>query len=192
MSTDIFVARGDSENANIQKYQFRILLKAGTDGSVPIVSGLNFTIKKAAYSASEAIYTGKTAEADIPDNAGVDIEPTSAYSYADGMESWRLENMMLMLLNGQGADPLFEEVALNGYDFGEGWGNWAFTPFKAGLFGYGAYTQFAANTTMIKQAIADGHAVGLFINGASVNTTNSGGSRQIRSEEHTSELSHLR
>lgn len=179
MSTDIFVARGDSENANIQKYQFRILLKAGTDGSVPIVSGLNFTIKKAAYSASEAIYTGKTAEADIPDNAGVDIEPTSAYSYADGMESWRLENMMLMLLNGQGADPLFEEVALNGYDFGEGWGNWAFTPFKAGLFGYGAYTQFAANTTMIKQAIADGHAVGLFINGASVNTTNSGGSRQI-------------
>ena len=98
---------------------------------------------------------------------------------ASGMASWRFENMMLMLVNSQGSDALFEEVALNGYDFSSGWGNWAYTIFKAGLFGHKGYTQFAATPTLVQQAIADGNIVGLYVHGGKLETTNSSSSSQV-------------
>ena len=70
-------------------------------------------------------------------------------------------------------------MALNGYDFSSGWGNWAYTIFKAGLFGHKGYTQFAATPTLVQQAIADGNIVGLYVHGGKLETTNSSSSSQV-------------
>lgn len=159
--------------------QFRVLLRADDAGNAPEVFGLNFTYKKSSYSANEAVYTGKTSADALPKSASVDITATSAYAYANGMSAWRFENMMLMMVNSRGSDALFEEVALNGLDFNGGCGNWAYTIFKAGLFGHNAYTQFAANPTLVQQAIADGNIVGLYVHGGKLETTNSDSSSQV-------------
>ncbi len=179
LSTDMLTVRGNSATANVKDVQFRVLLRADEAGNVPTVFGLNFTYKKAGYSDSEAVYTGSTSADALPKSASVDILPTSAYSYADGMASWSFENMALMLVNSQGSDALFEEVALNGYDFNSGWGNWAYTIFKAGLFGHKAYTQFGATPTLVQQAIADGNIVGLYVHGGKIETTNSGNANRV-------------
>lgn len=175
----MFVVRGSSSTANVKDVQFRVLLRADDAGNAPEVFGLNFTYKKSSYSANEAVYTGKTVVDALPKSASVDITATSAYAYANGMRAWRFENMMLMMVNSRGSDALFEEVALNGLDFNEGWGNWAYTIFKAGLFGHNAYTQFAANPTLVQQAIADGNIVGLYVHGGKLETTNSESSSQV-------------
>ncbi len=178
----MFVVRGSSSTANVKDVQFRVLLRADDAGNAPEVFGLNFTYKKSSYSANEAVYTGKTSAGALPKSASVDITATSAYAYANGMRAWRFENMMLMMINSRGSDALFEEVALNGYDFvspTSGWGNWAYTIFKAGLFGHNAYTQFAANPTLVQQAIADGNIVGLYVHGGKLKTTNSDSSSQV-------------
>lgn len=179
LGTDMLTVRGSSATANVKDVQFRVLLRADSDGNVPTVFGLNFTYKKAGYSDSEAVYTGSTTADALPRSASVDILPTSAYSYADGMASWSFENMALMLVNSRGSDALFEEVALNGYDFSTGWGNWAYTIFKAGLFGHKAYTQFGATPTLVQQAIADGNIVGLYVHGGKIKTTNSGNANRV-------------
>ena len=179
LSTDMLTVRGNSDTANVKDVQFRVLLRADSEGNVPTVFGLNFTYKKAGYSDSEAVYTGSTSADALPKSASVDILPTSAYSYADGMASWSFENMALMLVNSRGSDALFEEVALNGYDFSTGWGNWAYTIFKAGLFGHKAYTQFGATPTLVQQAIADGNIVGLYVHGGKIKTTNSGDANRV-------------
>ena len=179
MDTDVFCIRGSSTIANASQFQLKVALTAGASGSVPTLFGVSATYKKAPYSDSDAVYTGDTAVEDLPASASVETVGTSAYSYAGGMESWRFENMMLMLLNTQGADLLFEEVALNGYDTSAGWGNWAYTIYKAGLFGYSAYTQYGATPELIQQVIADGSAVGLYVNGGAIPTTNSSSNRQI-------------
>lgn len=175
----MFVVRGSSSTANVKDVQFRVLLRADDAGNAPEVFGLNFTYKKSSYSANEAVYTGKTSADALPKSASVDITATSAYAYANGMSAWRFENMMLMMVNSRGSDALFEEVALDGLDFNEGWGNWAYTIFKAGLFGHNAYTQFGANPTLVQQAIADGNIVGLYVHGGKLETTNSDSSSQV-------------
>ena len=179
LDIDMFTVRGSSSTANVKDVQFRVLLRADDAGNAPEVFGLNFTYKKSSYSANEAVYTGKTSADALPKSASVDITATSAYAYANGMSAWRFENMMLMMVNSRGSDALFEEVALNGLDFNEGWGNWAYTIFKAGLFGHNAYTQFAANPTLVQQAIADGNIVGLYVHGGKLETTNSESSSQV-------------
>lgn len=179
LGTDMLTVRGDSATANVKDVQFRVLLRADAEGNMPSVFGLNFTYKKAGYSDTEAVYTGSTAADALPASAGVNITPTSAYSYASGMSAWRFENMMLMMVNSLGSDALFEEVALNGYDFSTGWGNWAYTIFKAGLFGHRAYTQFGATPTLVQQALADGNIVGLYVDGGAIQTTNSSDASQI-------------
>lgn len=178
MNVDELMVRGDSSEANVKKSQIRVILRADEEGNVPAIHGLNFTYKKEAYSNTEGVYTGKTKADEIPKSVSVDIFPTSAYSYADGMHAWRFENMMLMMLNSRGGDLLFEEVALNGLDFNAGWGNWTYTILKAGLFGSRGYTQFGATTTMIKQALADGNIVGLYVNGSMIPSTNSAATSQ--------------
>ena len=179
MDTDVFCIRGSSAVANAGQMQLKVALTADSAGNVPTLFGLSVTYKKAPYDAGDAIYSGETAVEDLPASASVGTVATSAYSYAGDMASWRFENMMLMLLDTQGADLLFEEVALNGYDTNAGWGNWAYTIFKAGLFGYSAYTQYGATPVLIQQVIADGSAVGLYVNGGAIPTTNSSGNRQI-------------
>ena len=175
----MFVVRGSSSTANVKDVQFRVLLRADDAGNAPEVFGLNFTYKKSSYSANEAVYTGKTSAGALPKSASVDITATSAYAYANGMSAWRFENMMLMMVNSRGSDALFEEVALNGLDFNGGCSNWAYTIFKAGLFGHNAYTQFGANPTLVQQAIADGNIVGLYVHGGKLKTTNSDISSQV-------------
>ncbi|MDD6046937.1 MAG: C39 family peptidase [bacterium] len=179
LGTDMFTVRGSSATANVKDVQFRVILRADDEGNVPTVFGLNFTYKKSSYSSTEAVYTGSTSADALPKSASVDILPTSAYGHASGMAAWRFENMMLMMVNSRGSDALFEEVALNGYDYSTGWGNWAYTIFKAGLFGHKAYTQFGATPTLVQQAIADGNIVGLYIHGGAIHTTNSSSTRQI-------------
>lgn len=179
LDTDMFTVRGSSATANVKDVQFRVILRADDEGNVPTVFGLNFTYKKSSYSSTEAVYTGSTSADALPKSASVDILPTSAYGHASGMAAWRFENMMLMMVNSRGSDALFEEVALNGYDYNAGWGNWAYTIFKAGLFGHKAYTQFGATPTLVQQAIADGNIVGLYIHGNAIHTTSSNSSRQI-------------
>ena len=179
LSTDILTVRGDSSIANVKDVQFRVKLRADEDGNVPTVFGINFTYKKSTYDPSEAVYTGSTSADKLPASASVDVTAASAYGHASGMASWRFENMMLMMVNSEGSDALFEEVALNGYDFNTDWGNWAYTVFKAGLFGHKAYTQYGANPTLIQQAIADGNIVGLYVHGGKLETTNSSSTSQV-------------
>ena len=69
------------------------------------------------------------------------------------------------MLNAQGADLLFEQVALANYDHRSGWGNWAMTNYKPGAFGYYAYTQYGASSELIMQALAAGNMVGVYVHG---------------------------
>lgn len=180
MNTDLLYLLGDSSVANARRVQLRVTLRADEAGNAPVLFGLSYTIKKAAYSADEAVYTGQTAADALPASASVDILPTSSYGAANGsMAGWNFENMMLMMLDSQGADLLFEEVALNGYDYSVGWGNWAYTIFKAGLFGHEAYTQYGATPDLVRQAIADGNIVGLYVDGGAIPTTNNGDTSQV-------------
>jgi hypothetical protein len=103
----------------------------------------------------------------------------SAYSYFGKMSGWRFENMMLMLLNSQGADLLFEEVALYGYDFDAGAGNWAFSPSQARALGYTGFLQYGSSTDVIKEYISKGVAVGILANTNYLKSTSSNVSRPI-------------
>ena len=171
MDTDIFTMRGSSSVANAERFQIRLVLKS-KDGSVlPIVYNAGITFKKSAYDASEAEPLSKMEE--LPESAGkLDAEGYSAYAYGV-MSSWRFENMELIMLNAQGADLLFEQVALANYDHRSGWGNWAMTNYKPGAFGYYAYTQFGASSALVQQALAAGNMVGLYVKGSLVPGTNS-------------------
>lgn len=172
MNDDLLSIRGDSSTANAYDVQLRVDLTLGSQKKAPVLFGVSATYKKAAYNTDEAVYTGKTQVADLPASAIRPLVPSSAYGHASGMSAYRFENMVQMMLNAQGADLLFEEVALSGYDFNIGWGNWAYTGFKPGLFGYEAYTQFGTSAQMIQQALADGNVVGAFVNGAKIPSTN--------------------
>ena len=70
---------------------------------------------------------------------------------------------MTMLLDGQGADLLPEEVALTCFDYGYGGnGNWSFTCAGAGAFGYESYVHYASFEGL-RQELAAGHAVTLSV-----------------------------
>lgn len=82
-----------------------------------------------------------------PDYAGVICSATS----------------MSMLLDGQGADVLPEEVALTAFDYGYGGnGNWSFTCAGAGAFGYESYVHYASFEG-VRQELAAGHAVAMSV-----------------------------
>ena len=172
MDTDVFTIRGSSSVANALRFQVRLVFRGSSDGQQPAVYHAEVTYKKSAYDPSEAVSLSKTPVSQLPASAGKIIDAYSAYSYS-GMYAWRFENMILMALNGQGEDLLFEEVGLAGYDQAVGYGNWTMTNFKPGLFGHRSYTQYGATATLVQQAIADGNVVGLFINGSKVPGTNS-------------------
>ena len=176
MSTDIYMMRGSSSVANAQRFQLRLVLKS-KDGSVlPAVYNAGVTFKKELYNPSEAEPLSKLEE--LPASAGKpDAEAYSAYAYG-AMGSWRFENMELIMLNAQGADLLFEQVAFANYDHNAGWGNWAMTNYKPGAFGYYAYTQFGASSALVQQALAAGNMVGLYVHGGYVPGTNSNKSSQ--------------
>ena len=179
LNTDVLMAKGKSAEAFIDKWQFRVLMEGDEQGNKPEVFDLSCTFKKDPYDPAEGLYTGQTKATDLPEEASISVTPMTSYGHASGLEGWRFENLMTMMINAKGGDALYEEVALNGYDFNGGWGNWAFTPFKAGLFGNRSYTQYAATTTMIQQCLADGNPVGLFVNSKYIPTTNTAGNRQI-------------
>lgn len=163
MNTDIFTMRGSSSIANAERFQLRLVLKSKDGGVLPIVYNAGATFKKAAYDTSEAEPLSKMEE--LPASAGkLDAEAYSAYAYG-AMSSWRYENMELIMLNAQGADLLFEQVALANYDHRNGWGNWAMTNYKPGAFGYYAYTQYGASSELIQQALAAGNMVGVYVHG---------------------------
>lgn len=70
---------------------------------------------------------------------------------------------MSMLLDGQGADVLPEEVALTAFDYGYGGnGNWSFTCAGAGAFGYESYVHYASFEG-VRQELAAGHAVAMSV-----------------------------
>ncbi len=165
IDNDLVYINGNSDVANAEKVQFRVYLQADADGNMPTVFGINFTYKKSTYDPDEAVYTGNTAVDALPKSASVGFFPASSYAYASGLigTSWRYMTMSLMALNGQGADVLYEEVALNGFDALVEETNWIYAISKAGLFGHKSYTQFGASPTLVQQAIADGGAVGLFV-----------------------------
>lgn len=175
MGTDVFSIRGSSSVANAQRFQVRFVLR-GDGKAQPAVYHGEITYKKSSYDPSEAAYIGETAVADLPAAAGKDLHAYSAYAYNWG--SNRFDNMELMMLNTQGADLLFEEVALVSYDQDSGWGNWTMTNYKPGAFGYRAYSQYGANATLIQQAIADGNIVGVYVHGGRLPSTNSSSSSQ--------------
>lgn len=181
MNTDVFTMRGDSEIANALRWQVRLIIRGNELGDEqPAVHGAYVTFKKASYDADEAIHTGETSVEELPAEAGKDIPAYSAYAYAGygDMESWRFENMQLIMMNGQGSDLLFEEVGLGTYDQNAGWGNWNMSNYKPSLFGHKAYSQFGANSTLVQQAIADGYVVGLYVHGGKIPSTNSNKSSQ--------------
>lgn len=179
MDTDIFTMRGSSSIANAQLFQARLVFKNSAGDESPAVYQASVTYKKSSYDAAEAVYTGETAAEDLPASAGIDVVGYSAYDYADGdMSAWRFENLEFMMMNGHGADLTFEEVAFANYDQASGWGNWCMTNFKPGMFGYRSYTQYAANSTLIRQALADGNLVGLYVHGGKVPSTNSASTSQ--------------
>lgn len=171
---DIFTLRGSSSTANALRWQVRLVLR-GNGEDQPAVYYADMTFKKSSYDASEA---GEIDTSALPASAGVDAEGYSAYNYVSGMSSWRFENMELIMMNALGSDLLFEEVALGGYDQNAGWGNWAMTNYKPGLFGHHAYTQYAASAALIQKAIAEGNVVGVYVSGAKVPGTNSNASSQ--------------
>ncbi len=177
MSTDVMLIRGSSSVANAQRFQLRLVLTSDGENQ-PAVFNAGLTFKKATFDPSEAVHVGETAVDELPASAGIDAVAYSAYSYRSGMRDWRFENMELIMLNAQGADLLYEEAALANYDHSAGWGNWAMTNYKPGAFGYYAYTQFGANSTLIQQMIADGYMVGVYVSGANVPGTNSSKSSQ--------------
>ncbi len=182
IGNDIVYINGDSDVANAEKVQFRVYLQADADGNMPTVFGINFTYKKSTYDPDEAVYTGNTAVDALPKSASVGFFPASSYAYASGLigTSWRFMTMSLMALNGQGADVLYEEVALNGFDAVEEETNWIYAISKAGLFGHKSYTQFGASPTLVQQAIADGGIVGVFVSTKNtITTTNSNTTRLV-------------
>lgn len=182
---EIFCISGSSSVANGSKVQFRIRLKADADGNRPVIHGLYFTYKKPAYSDTEAVYTGGNAAEELPASAEVPMTATSAYDYAGGLEGFRYGNSMLMMLNAEGEDLLFEEAALTGYDFEVGDSCWSYFGFRPGLFGHEAYAQFGATPELVQHYLADGNSVTLIVNGGELKhdgvrqTTNSGKSRPV-------------
>lgn len=69
MNTDLLYLLGDSSVANARRVQLRVTLRADEAGNAPVLFGLSYTIKKAAYSADEAVYTGQTAADALPASA---------------------------------------------------------------------------------------------------------------------------
>ena len=68
-----------------------------------------------------------------------------------------------MLMNGQGADLLPEDVTLVNYDYAFGGnGNWSFTCAAAGAFGYESYVSYASFEA-IRQELTKGYAVALSV-----------------------------
>ena len=68
-----------------------------------------------------------------------------------------------MLMDGQGADLLPEDVTLLNYDYGFGGnGNWSFTCAAAGAFGYESYVSYASFEA-IRQELTKGYAVALSV-----------------------------
>ena len=178
MDTDVYMIRGSSSVANAQRFQLRVVLTSDGGAVQPAVYHAGLTYKKAAYNPDEAEPLGETPAEEMPAAAGIDAQAFSAYSYRSGMRDWRFENMELIMLDAQGADLLYEEVALANYDHSAGWGNWAMTNYKPGAHGYYGYSQYGANSTLIQKALADGNIVGVYVNGAKVPSTNSSASSQ--------------
>ena len=169
MDTDV-LSFGTSE-LNASKFQIRVKLKS--DGkNTPKLYDVAVTFRGDSKGSVKAEADGNIVN---PEN----FRAYSTYAYFDGLIGWRFENMMLMLLNNQGADLLFEEVALYGYDFDAGAGNWVFTPAKAASFGYTGFIQYGSSTDVIKDYIGKGVAVGILANTKYLESTNSNVSRPV-------------
>lgn len=70
---------------------------------------------------------------------------------------------MSMLLDGQGADVLPEEVALTAFDYGYGGnGNWSFTCAAAGAYGYESYVSYSSFSAL-RQELTKGFGVALSV-----------------------------
>lgn len=70
---------------------------------------------------------------------------------------------MTMLMNGQGADYLPEDVALSNYDYGFGGnGNWSYTCALAGEHGYESYVSYSSFEA-IRQELNRGYGVALSV-----------------------------
>lgn len=181
---DVDVLSLASADLNADKFQIRVTFKADND-NIPELYGVTVSFIENQQTGTKADISGNIKDAK-------NFKAYSAYSYFSEMKEWRFENMMLMLLNNQGADLLFEEVALNGFDFGTGAGNWAFTPSKAKTFGYTGFLQYGANTDIIKQYIKDGIAVGILANTKDLNATSKNITRPVivyNYDENTSTFS---
>lgn len=167
---DVDVLSFASSEFNANKFQVRVTLKSDGKSSPKLYNVI------AAFREYDAGLAGADINGNIEKTE--DFKAYSAYSYFGKTAGWRFENMMLMLLNNQGADLLFEEVALYGYDF-EGAGNWVFTPSKAGAFGYTGFARYGSSMDAIKEYIDNGVAVGILANTKFLNSTNSEVSRPV-------------
>lgn len=68
-----------------------------------------------------------------------------------------------MLMNGQGADLLPEDVTLLNYDYGFGGnGNWSFTTAAIGAYGYESYVSYSGFSAL-RQELSKGYAVCLSV-----------------------------
>lgn len=168
---DVDVLSFASSEFNANKFQVRVTLKSDGENSPKLYNVI----------AAFREYDGGLANADISGNIEKpeNFKAYSAYSYFSKMSGWRFENMMLMLLNNQGADLLFEEVALYGYDFAAGAGNWVFTPSRAKALGYTGFLQYGSSTDVIKEYINKGVAVGILANTNYLDSTSANVSRPI-------------
>lgn len=169
MDVDVFSAGTAVDN--IDKFQIRAKVKS--DGAnLPQLYSIAVSFRDESAPEAKAQISGSISN---PEN----FKAYSAYSYFGKMAGWRFENMMLILLNNQGADLLFEEVALRGYDFNTGAGNWAFMPTKVRTFGHTGFVQYGTNTDLIKEYIDQGLAVGILANTRYLESTNSNVNRPI-------------
>lgn len=179
MDTDVLSLGSAEFNAN--KFQIRVTLRADGENS-PKLHGIVASFRNDSKGSvkADAIRNIENPE---------DFKAYSSYSYFEELSGWRFENMMLMLLNNQGADLLFEEVALYGYDFDAGAGNWMFTPSKAGAFGYTGFAQYGSSTDVIKDYISKGAAVGILANTNYLKSTSANVSRPVIVYDYDEETS---
>lgn len=168
---DVDVLSLGSAEYGASKFQIRVTLRADGENS-PKLHGVVASFRNDAKVSASADIDGNIENAE-------DFKAYSAYSYYGKLSGWRFENMMFTLLNNQGADLLFEEVALYGYDFNAGAGNWVFMPAKAKAFGYAGFLHYGSGTDVIKEYINKGAAVGILANTNYLNSTSPNPSRPV-------------
>ena len=158
--------RPEWEHGGTVKAQFSAILRRNdAQAPAPVLRQLTYSIKGTKEAPIPATYA-EEAPASIPLKA---LTPAPAYAqgnrHPDIGHSICSPTTITVQLNGRdpGLDINHEALALSaGFDFGYGWGNWAFSTAAAGLYGYEAYTQYGDLNILLSE-LANGRSVGLSV-----------------------------